>query len=107
MWTTTDTVATAAAVAAVAQISAALFTGVMAKRTHELSAKTESMAVATEKMAAETKRAADATAREAGATEALAEEALRDRRPILVRSSFGGTVARDLPQGDWPLPARR
>lgn len=96
MWTTTDTVAT---VAAVAQVSAAAFTGLMAKRTHDLAAETRSMAAATRAMAEETKSAASATAREAKATETLAEEALRDRRPVLVRTSMRGTSTPSAPRG--------
>ena len=90
MWTTTATVAT---VAAAAQVSAAIFTGVMAKRTHDLATKTEQMANATKDMAAETKRVADASAVEAEATKQLVTEAQQDRAlswsPYLMRTIHG------------------
>jgi hypothetical protein len=96
VWTT-DTVAT---VAAVAQLFAAAFTGLMAKRTHDLAGEKRSMAVATKPMADETRRAAGATAREASATETLAGEgAQRDRRPVLIRPSFAATSKRNPPRG--------
>lgn len=90
MWSTTDTVATAATVAALAQVSAAVFTAVMAGRTHDLAAKTKEMAAATEKMAAETKRVADASAVEAEATKQLVTEAQQDR--ALLWSPFLTTI---------------
>lgn len=85
-WSTTDTVAT---VAAVAQVSAAIFTGVMAKRTHGL-------ATETRKMATDTKRVADATAAEAAATQALVSETQIDRElawsPFLTRNVSTSTI---------------
>jgi hypothetical protein len=85
-WSTTDTVAT---IAAVAQVSAAIFTGVMARRTHGL-------ATETEKMAAETKRVANATDLQAKATETLVAEAQLDRElswsPYLTRTVITSTI---------------
>jgi hypothetical protein len=85
-WSTTDTVAT---IAAVAQVSAAIFTGVMAKRTHGL-------ATETRQMAEETKRIADATDLQAKATEALVSEAQLDREvswsPYLTRNVITTTI---------------
>jgi hypothetical protein len=73
----------------------AVFTGIMAKRTHDLATETCSMAHATEAMAKETKRAAETTVQEAAATEALVAEAQLDRQvsrsPVLARVRFHGT----------------
>jgi hypothetical protein len=78
-WSTADTVLT---IAAVAQVSAAIFTGVMAKRTHGL--------------ATETKRIADATDLQAKATEALVTESQLDREvswsPYLTRNMVTNTI---------------
>lgn|GEM_PF-4796593 len=85
-WSTTDTVAT---IAAVAQVSAAVFTGVMARRTHGL-------ATETRHMAEETKRAANAAETQARATEALVAEAQLDREaswsPHLTRNVITSTI---------------
>lgn len=85
-WTTTDTVAT---IAALAQVSAAVFTAVMAKRTHGLASETK-------RMAEETQRVADATSAEAQATQALVAEAQLDRElswsPHLTRSVITATI---------------
>ncbi|WP_415853598.1 hypothetical protein [Sinomonas sp. G460-2] len=68
-WSTSDTVAT---IAAIAQVSAAVFTAVMARRTHGL-------ATETAEMAKETQRAANAAETQAKATETLVAEAQLDR----------------------------
>lgn len=85
-WSTADTVAT---IAAGAQVSAAIFTGVMARRTHGL-------ATQTERMAAETKRVADATDLQARATETRVAEAQLDRElslcPYLTRTVITSTI---------------
>lgn len=85
-WSTTDTVAT---IAAIAQVSAAIFTGVMARRTHGLARETK-------RMATDTKRVADAAAAEAAATQALVAEAQIDRElawsPFLTRSVSTSTI---------------
>lgn len=85
-WSTTDTVAT---IAAVAQVSAAVFTGVMARRTHGLGTQTKAMAE-------ETQRAANAAEQQAKATEALVAEAQLDREaswsPNLTRNVVTSTM---------------
>jgi hypothetical protein len=88
-------------VAAAAQVSAAIFTAVMAKRTHELATKTGSMAEASNNMAAAASKEADAVVaqgevleRQANAMAQLAEEARRDRelawQPLLALEHLGG-----------------
>lgn len=85
-WSTTDTVAT---IAAVAQVSAAVFTGVMARRTHGL-------ATETRQMAEETKRAADAAETQSIATQSLVAEAQLEREaawsPHLTRNVVTSTM---------------
>ena len=85
-WSTTDTVTT---IAAVAQVSAAIFTGIMARRTHDLAKKTK-------KMVTETKRVADATDMQAKATQTLVVEAQIDRElswsPYLIGSVKGSSI---------------
>lgn len=85
-WTTTETVAT---IAAAAQVSAAVFTGVMARRTHGLATETKAMAE-------EAQRAANAAEVQAKATEALVAEAQLDREaswsPYLTRNVIENTI---------------
>jgi len=86
MWTTTDTVAVGAAVAAGAQVSAAIFTAVMAKRTHALAKAANKEAGAVVDQGALLERQAKAMAE-------LAEEARRDRefaaQPLLTLELAG------------------
>jgi hypothetical protein len=76
MWSTTDTVAT---VAAAAQVSAAVFTGVMAKRTHDLAKKTGSVATAANREAQPVVDQGVILERQADAMAALADAARKDR----------------------------
>jgi hypothetical protein len=90
-------------VAAAAQVSAAIFTGVMAARTHRLADETK-------EMAGETKRVAESTERQAKATEDLVTESQQDRvlswspYPVFV---LNGSALNEVEDAPGPLPAGR
>jgi hypothetical protein len=66
-------------VAAAAQVSAAIFTAVMAKRTHDLATKTEDMVTAANKEAEAVVTQGEVLERQAKAMAELAEEARNER----------------------------